>query len=96
MPPMPQGDPFKIVPSLLRAEEFIARHNPVQASDMVDDPYWADIIRLVQTFWASGCDQRLDELKAEFFNPIYKVYLEGRRGMKQRPPKALDTASEPV
>jgi thymidylate synthase len=96
MPPMPEGNPFDIVPTLLEAEKLIARHTPVQASDMVHDPYWADIIRLVQTFWASGCDQRLDELKAEFSNPIYKVYLEGRRGMKKRPPKALDTASEPV
>ena len=52
MPPMPPGDPFPLVKDLLKAEDRIRRGEPVVASDIVSDAYWADLVRLLQVFWA--------------------------------------------
>jgi thymidylate synthase len=84
MPAMPPGDPFDLVPSLLESEMRIRRGEMMIAADVMAEPYWADIIRLLQVFWASGQSERLDELRAEFVNPVYRSYLEGRRNMKPR------------
>ncbi len=84
MPPMPFSDPFAIVPNLLAAEDRIRHAEHVVASEAMNDDYWADIIRLLQVFWAADHEGRLDELKEEFASPIYRSYLEGRRHFKPR------------
>jgi thymidylate synthase len=84
MPPMPDGDPFDLVEALLGAEARIRRGERVIAGDEFAAPYWADIVRLIQVFWASGNEERLDELEAEFAEPMYRIFLEGRRGMARR------------
>jgi thymidylate synthase len=86
MPTMPAGDPFELVQKLLEAESRIRRNEKLVAAEVFAEPYWADLIRLLQVFWASGQSERLDELKGEFDCPIYRTYLEGRRNMS--PPKA--------
>jgi thymidylate synthase len=78
---MPDGDPFTIVPDLLRAEERIRCNEAVSADEVAGPGYWADFIRLVQVFWASRRNETLDDLKNEFFDPMYRVYLEGRRSV---------------
>jgi thymidylate synthase len=84
MPVMPSEDPFPIIPRLLEAEDKVRHGEEVTASEMFTADYWADIVRLIQVFWATGCNERLDKLNAEL-NPIYRPYLEGRRHMKPRP-----------
>jgi thymidylate synthase len=69
---------------LLQVERRIRSGETIVAGDVVAEPYWADIIRLLQVFWASGQSERLDELKPEFVHPIYRSYLESRRKMKLR------------
>jgi thymidylate synthase len=86
MPPMPLRDPFLLVPDLLNAEDRIRHGEPVVASKVMSESYWADIVRLLQVFWAAEAG-RLDELKAEFASPIYRSYLEGRRHLKPRTPE---------
>ncbi|MGJ3629296.1 hypothetical protein AB5I41_24990 [Sphingomonas sp. MMS24-JH45] len=49
MPPMPQGDPFKFVGTLIDVER-LRRGEAINAGD--EQPYWADLIRLIQVFWA--------------------------------------------
>jgi thymidylate synthase len=87
MPLMPVGDPFLLVPDLLKAEDRIRHGEPVVASEAVSEDYWADIVRLLQVFWAADHAGRLDQLKADFVNPIYRSYLEGRRHLKPRIPE---------
>ena len=87
MPPMPVGDPFLLVPDLLKAEDRIRHGEPVVASEVVSENYWADVVRLLQVFWAAGDEGRLDELKAAFADPIYRSYLEGRRYLRLRAPE---------
>lgn len=90
MPPMPAGDPFEIVARLLEAEDLIKQGNSVKAEEFIGDPYWADIIRLVQVFWASGQGDWLDELKKQFVHSVYLSYLDGRRQMMIRSPKTRE------
>lgn len=84
MPPMPSGDAFLVIEALLWAEREIRAERTIQAEDFATEPYWADIIRLLQVFWvtkrrgAPGFGN-LDELKAEFHNEVYRSYLERRR-----------------
>ncbi len=87
MPAMPAGDPFEIVKTLLDAEARIRRGETIDAAVVTSEPYWADLIRLLQVFWASGQSERIAELKAEFAHPMYKVYLDIRRDMKPRGPE---------
>lgn len=85
MPAMPSFDPFEVVGTLLAAEQQIRSDKKIAAAEVFADPYWADILRLLQVFWARGDADRLDALKAEFASPIYKSYLDNRRDMKPRP-----------
>ncbi|MEG9525117.1 MAG: thymidylate synthase [Hyphomicrobiales bacterium] len=84
MPPMPDGDPFALIDTLLRAEEHVRAGKTVAAAELFADPYWADIVRMIQVFWARGRDDELAALKAELAHPIYGAFLQGRIGMKPR------------
>jgi thymidylate synthase len=90
MPPMPTGDPFLLVPQLLQVEDRLRHGEIVVASETFSESYWADVVRLLQTFWASGRGDQLDVLKAEFTHPIYRYYLESRRNMKPRTHEVRD------
>lgn len=87
MPVMPLGNPFPAIRRILDAESRIRAGEAVVADKEVDEPYWADIIRLIQVFWAAGHGDRLDELKAEFVHSMYRSFVEARRGMMQRKPE---------
>jgi thymidylate synthase len=51
MPPMPTGDPWPAIASLLEAESAIRTGDTFEAGRLDDiDPYWADLIRLLQVF----------------------------------------------
>lgn len=86
---MPDGNPFAIIPSLLAAEAAVRSGEEILADDVIGPGYWADFIRLVQVFWASRRQQPLDNLKRQFVDPMYRVYLEGRQAAKaQGTPKS--------
>lgn len=86
MPRMPSGDPFRVIPTLLDAERDIRNGRQVEASGVFKDPYWADLVRLLQVFDATGNVDRLNALKAEFSSAIYQSYLDGRLSMNIRKP----------
>lgn len=84
MPPMPAGDSFGMVRVLQGAEDRLRHGEAVVAQDVVADDYWADIVRLYQVFWASGRPEVIDKLMANFSNPHYRIYSEGRKEMAKR------------
>lgn len=92
MPAMPSGDPFRVVPKLLDAERDIRGGKVVVAADIFSEPYWADLVRLLQVFDETGNAERLNVLKAEFSSIMYQSYLDGRLGMNPRKP---DTPTQP-
>jgi thymidylate synthase len=87
MPPMPVGDPFEVIDSLMAAEEAIREGRTISASEYVGDPYWADIIRLLQVYWATRRQnapgfEELETIEKEFHADVYRSFLQRRR--KQR------------
>lgn len=79
MPEMPGGDPFQIVPVLLCAEARIRNGEVFDAEDMINDQYWADIVRLIQVHWAKRLDKDLSELKSTFVSSVYLPFVNSRR-----------------
>lgn len=84
MPEMPEGNPFDHIGWLLDVERRVRANEPLDASKEAPDAYWADIVRLLQTYWAKGDVARLDELKDQFAHKMYRPYVDGRRSLKPR------------
>lgn len=88
MPPMPTGNPFELVDRLLHIEQLLRTGEELDATKVMTDPYWADIVRLLQVFWARewGKDHldRLKQLRAELANSIYHPYVDARMHLKPK------------
>jgi thymidylate synthase len=103
MPPMPEGSPFDLIPRLLDVEARLRGGERVDASGKMSDPYWADIIRLLQVFWSRSQStsveehvHRLDEIRAELASASYKPYVDGRKDLKIRTPaQAGENVAQP-
>lgn len=82
MPPMPVGNPFDRVDQLLDIEKRLRAGEDLAADKEIDDPYWADVVRLLQVFWAKERpdDQTvlLERLRAELFCNVYRPFIDGR------------------
>ena len=80
MPPMPSGDPWSSVDSLLAAEEFF-RLGGVTAPDLVAlELYWQDLIRLLEIFKYSRAkdSSEIKRIKAEMQSDVYHPYIDER------------------
>lgn len=91
MPPMPDGDPFPIVDKLLCVEGKLRDGEAVDVGAAFDQPYWADISRLLQVFWArkwagEAYADQLKRLRNEVCAPAYRTYIDGRLLLKPRDP----------
>ena len=84
MPPMPSGNPFLVVPQLLECERRMRADEIFDAYSVIDESYWADLICLVQAFWASGMSERLDKLSEAIRTPMYLQYLNTRRPAQRK------------
>lgn len=86
MPPMPAGNPFKLIGKLLEVEGRLRTGEALDASKEMGDPYWADIVRVLQVFWAKEWEadypNRLKELRAELVTKTYRPYVDGRMHLK--------------
>ena len=81
MPPMPNGDPWPSIKSLLDAELAIRTKSPFD-SNLRDslDPYWADLIRLLEVFrsYKDKKPTRILELRESMSSDAYLAYIDGR------------------
>jgi thymidylate synthase len=88
MPPMPYEDPFTRIKQLLAIESRLRSGESFTASEEIAEPYWADIVRLLQVFWEAklnpDCLCRLKHLRKEFIAPTYHSYVDARMQIKQR------------
>lgn len=78
MPEMPSGNPFELIPALLDAERRIRDGESFKAEDAIDDPYWADIVRLLQVHWARRRREDLSGLRSGFSNTVYLPFVNER------------------
>lgn len=101
MPPMPAGNPFELVGHLLKIEQRLRNGEELDASKETADPYWADIVRLLQVFWArewvEDHPNRLKQLRAELADSIYHPYVDARMHLKpkRRAIPQIDTKQDP-
>jgi thymidylate synthase len=77
MPPMPIGDPWPAVNVLLDAEHRARENEIFDANDLDVDPYWADLIRLVQVFFSSD-DDRIRAIAESMSFKAYRPYITAR------------------
>jgi thymidylate synthase len=73
---------------LLETEHRIRSGAAINADACGVDPYWADLIRLLQIFAASGDEDRVDALKAAMAFKRYGPYVDSRKKMGVRAPDA--------
>jgi len=79
MPPMPTGDPWPSIATLLQAESSIRTTGTFDGSMLHNiGPYWADLIRLLQVFW---CKQnknvdRVREVREQMSSNVYFPFID--------------------
>ena len=77
MPPMPVGDPWPAIASMLGAESVI-RTGDTDVSVVDIDPYWADLIRLLQVFRAKRDRNRvrIQLLRNAMASDVYSPFID--------------------
>lgn len=93
MPEMPTGDPWPAVGRLREAERRVRAGEELDAGAIGLDPYWADLVRLLQIHFARGNPARLDKLHAALAHSGYRTFVEGQRGLR---PPVTPGAVQPV
>ena len=84
MPPMPLSNPWPSIKCVLTAERAIRTGLGEDALDLsLLDPYWADIVRLLQVFGASKKKDlhKIKLLRDEFSSSTYHPYIDQRAGL---------------
>jgi thymidylate synthase len=79
MQSMPKGDPWPHVRRVLDAETVIRTQGSTSGTIIENvDPYWADIIRLLQVFESKRPRdiERIKALRAHMSNPIYLIFVD--------------------
>lgn len=81
MPPMPLGDPWPSINSLLEAESAIRRGSMVDPTELDDlDSYWGDLIRLLQVFrFSKNKDPgSILEIRGRMSSNVYHPFIDKR------------------
>jgi len=79
MPPMPIGDPWPAISTILDAEARIRGGASFDASSLGLNPYWADLVRLLQIFYTRD-DQYIEALRCGMSFARYRLYISTRMG----------------
>lgn len=83
MPPMPAGDPWAAISSVLDAESAIRTGISVEPGKVDElNPYWADLIRLLQVFrYSKDKDAKnILKLRGRMSSDIYHTFIDNRIG----------------
>lgn len=86
MPEMPKGDPWPAIEVVRNTEIDIRTGKTVNVSALSLDPYWADLIRLLQVFtmWKNKDIDGIESVKRDMHTDIYKAYIEQRKSQLDR------------
>jgi len=80
MPPMPIGDPWPAIKKILRTEQQIRHGAKLSASALGMDPYWADLVRLLQIHYCAkrNVAEQIASLKRSMSSKAYHPYIDRR------------------
>lgn len=79
MPPMPAGNPWLAIDRLIKEESAIRTQGAPAAGGPEDlDPYWADLIRMLQIFrcWKDKDADRIRALRRAMSSDIYRPFID--------------------
>ena len=77
MPPMPTGDPWPAIGVVLDAERRIRAGDLFDANLPGLNPYWSDLIRLLQIFFSDD-EVYIETLGGNMFFQRYRPYIMSR------------------
>lgn len=85
MAPMPVGDPWSSIRKVIKAERAIRNGKQVDLGALDLDPYWEDIVRLLQIYSHSkrGEGKQIAGLKKTMSVNIYDPYIEDRKQLAE-------------
>lgn len=86
MPRMPTGNPWPAISNLLDAESRLRSNKRLRNANWQTAPYWADLIRLLAIYAATGNEARIEQLKGELVHDQYRLFADARKGRRQRNP----------
>jgi thymidylate synthase len=83
MPSMPTGDPWPAIASLLRAESEIRIGGAPDVGGLRGlDPYWMDLVRLLEVFRCSRDSDldmdRIEALRDQLSSDVYRLFVDER------------------
>ncbi|MGW4461875.1 thymidylate synthase [Micromonospora sp. NPDC004704] len=80
MPSMPKGDQWGNVRRVIELEEAIRNGTSVDPTRLPTEPYWADIVRLLQVYAVSRVRDldRIDDLRRSMSSTVYDIYIQSR------------------
>lgn len=81
MPQMPTGDPWPAIYTLVEAERALRLTGSLRDVPLAKlDPYWTDLIRLLQIFRSSkdGATRLIESLRDEMHSDIYRPFIQQR------------------
>lgn len=81
MPPMPRGDPWQSVHTLLKAESTIRRGGNVTADSLAIEPYWLDLVRLLQVFryYKDNKKHLIKRIRCQMSSTVYDAFIAKRQ-----------------
>ena len=74
-------------------EARVAAGEDLDADAETGNRYWADLVRLLQIFHASGDEARITALRSAMSDRRYYTYIDTRR--TKRPPRRRTGAADP-
>lgn len=81
MPAMPVGNPWSSVCKVIKAERAIRRDRQVDIDGLGLNPYWGDIVRLLQIYshYKKDEDKKITRIKKRMWSDIYDPYIEDKK-----------------
>ena len=78
MPPMPEGDPWPSIKTVLKAESDVRGGKSLDAGELGIDSYWADLVRILQIHLAEKGDTRTDDIADRIEFKKFRHYIASR------------------
>lgn len=84
MPPMPKGDPWESIKTVLEVESEIRKGNEIDMSTLNLEPFWCDIVYILQIYWYSKKRQnsKIAQIKKKMSTRVYDPYIQRRQASK--------------
>jgi thymidylate synthase len=85
MEPMPWGDPWASIQTVLKAESAIRHGRKINLARLNLDPYWQDWVRLLQVFrhWKNNETHEITTIRKQMSSQVYNAYITKRMQPKQ-------------